>query len=283
MDDRATVVGLLAAALIGASILADRWGGIHDRVLPPRSERPARALSFGSIAENYERYRMGYPDELVAAVLHYAGRPVRRALEVGAGTGKATRLIAGHGIDVTALEPDADMAQVLRRTTRGLPVRVEIMPFEPYRAGQPFELLYAAEAWHWTDPAHRWAGAARLLEPRGVLALFGRRQQLVDPAYAAAVEVIERRVFPDFDEPAGTPWSSADIGNAEGLTDVVEATLPSVSRFTAERFVAREGTSSAYLVLGAPERDRALREIRAVLPDEVDVDTTVRLTLARRN
>jgi hypothetical protein len=89
-------------------------------------------------------------------------------------------------------------------------------------------------------------------------------------------------VFPDFDEPAGKPWSSADIAGAEGLTDVTEPTLPSVTRLSAERFVAREGTASAYLVLGAHERAEALREIRSALPDEVAVDTTVRLTLARR-
>ena len=53
-----------------------------------------RALSFGAVASAYERYRPGYPDELVDEVLAYAGRPVRTALEVGAGTGKATRAFA---------------------------------------------------------------------------------------------------------------------------------------------------------------------------------------------
>jgi len=77
-----------------------------------------RGLSFGSVANQYERYRLDYPDELVDAVLQYAGGPLRSALEVGAGTGKATRLFASRGIEVTALEPDAEMAPVLERTTR---------------------------------------------------------------------------------------------------------------------------------------------------------------------
>ena len=54
-----------------------------------------RALSFGSVAAAYERFRPGYPDALVDQVLTYAGRPVRTALEIGAGTGKATRAFAG--------------------------------------------------------------------------------------------------------------------------------------------------------------------------------------------
>ena len=68
-----------------------------------------RALTFGSVATDYERYRPGYPDDVVAEVLAYAGRPVTTALEIGAGTGKATRVFAGHGVRVTATDPDAAM------------------------------------------------------------------------------------------------------------------------------------------------------------------------------
>jgi hypothetical protein len=45
-------------------------------------------LFFGSVADRNERYGLGYLDELFAAVLRYAGRPIGVALEVGAGTGK---------------------------------------------------------------------------------------------------------------------------------------------------------------------------------------------------
>ena len=74
-----------------------------------------RALKFGSVASAYERFRPGYPDELVDQVLAYAGHPVRTALEIGAGTGKATRVFARRGIAVTATEPDAAMLTELRK------------------------------------------------------------------------------------------------------------------------------------------------------------------------
>ena len=45
-----------------------------------------RALSFGAVAEAYERFRPGYPVKLFDLVVTYAGRPVRTALEIGAGT-----------------------------------------------------------------------------------------------------------------------------------------------------------------------------------------------------
>src|SRR3954454_8565176 len=74
-----------------------------------------RALSFGARAEAYERFRPGYPVALFDLVMTYAGRPVRTALEIGAGTGKATRLFAGRGVTVTATEPDAAMLAELRK------------------------------------------------------------------------------------------------------------------------------------------------------------------------
>jgi len=58
---------------------------------------PGRALSFGEIAEAYERFRAGYPVQLFDMVMAYAGQPARTALEIGAGTGKATRLFAQRG------------------------------------------------------------------------------------------------------------------------------------------------------------------------------------------
>src|SRR5690349_24247882 len=68
-----------------------------------------RALSFGVVAEAYERFRPAYPVELFDMVMAYAGQPVRTALEIGAGTGKATRLFAQRGVTVTAVEPDGAM------------------------------------------------------------------------------------------------------------------------------------------------------------------------------
>jgi SAM-dependent methyltransferase len=241
-----------------------------------------RALSFGSVAEAYERYRMGYPDELVRTVVGYAGRPPRNALEVGAGTGKATRLFAGKGIPVTALEPDADMARVLRRTTSGLPVRPLVVTFEEFRAAARFELLYATAAWHWTDPTLRWARAAELLEPGGVLALVGRPDRLADAELAEQVAELERGILPDADEPAGVRWSIEDIRRAGGFTDVEQRDVPHSTTVTAAEWTARLGTASAYLVLDPAARAEGLRRIRAALPVEVAIDTTVQVSLARR-
>ncbi len=60
-----------------------------------------RANSFGSAAESYDRHRPAYPEELIDHVLAYAGQQAEQGvLDVGAGTGKATLLLASSGLTV---------------------------------------------------------------------------------------------------------------------------------------------------------------------------------------
>src|SRR5437588_9250645 len=89
-----------------------------------------RRLAFGSAAALYDALRPSYPSELIDDVLALAGQPTR-ALEVGAGTGKATTLFAGRGVSVLALEPSAEMAALWRRNCEPFAnARIEQTDFE---------------------------------------------------------------------------------------------------------------------------------------------------------
>jgi SAM-dependent methyltransferase len=133
----------------------------------------ARRLSFGSVAEQYDRTRPSYPDALIDDVLAYGSG--RRALEVGAGTGKATVLFAQHGASVVALEPDAGMAAIARRNCAQYPsVTVELIDFERWHlpADPSFDVLVSAQAWHWVTPGVRTSRAGDVLVDGGAIALF---------------------------------------------------------------------------------------------------------------
>jgi len=246
------------------------------------TDRAARNLSFGSVAADYERYRLEYPDEVVDAVLRYAGRPIRSALEVGAGTGKATRRFASRDITVTALEPDPRMAEMLAATTRHLPVTPVAATFEAFASGPAFDLVYAAASWHWVDPGVRTAHAAELLVPGGVLALIGMLGDLADPALYAAVDEIERRAFPSRVGTDVRPWSIDEVTDHGAFTDVEQRTLQHPLTSTPDEFIARLGTVSAYLMLNRADRAAAFERIRAVLPERFELDGAVHLVLARR-
>src|SRR4051812_3647185 len=88
-----------------------------------------RRTSFDAQAERYDAARPSYPEALAADVL---ARGVRRTLEVGAGTGKATVLFARRGASIVALEPGAKLAAVLRRNVAGLDVAVHETTFEAF-------------------------------------------------------------------------------------------------------------------------------------------------------
>jgi SAM-dependent methyltransferase len=249
-----------------------------------------RALSFGVRAEAYERFRPGYPAELFGMVMAYAGRPVRAALEIGAGTGKATRLFAERGVMVTATEPDGAMIAEL---VKHVPANVKAVQaaFEDLRPGERYGLVYAAAALHWTSPQGRWPRVAALLEPGGVFASFGGPAQLADPAVEEAVRAA-RAPFLDSDDvpyPEGTPpghgmrWPGTELQRSEWFTDVQQLVIERHLTMSARDYVGHLSTISAYLELPDLEQEQAYSQILRVLPATVEVAADITAHLARRH
>ena len=247
-----------------------------------------RALSFGSAAAAYERYRRGYPEALVDAVLAYAGRPVRTALEIGAGTGKATRVFAARGISVTATDPDAAMLAELRRhvpsTVTTFRAALEDLAPDPVH-----DLVFVAAALHWTRPEGRWQRIASQLGPSGVFASFGGQLHLADPDVDAAVTAVRSRVLAgdDVPSPDGTSsespmqWPGTELQECATFADVRQVVLPRTLEEPADEYVGHLSTISAYLQLPEQVRAGVLAEIAAVLPPRVRLVGDVTLHLAR--
>jgi trans-aconitate methyltransferase len=145
----------------------------------------ASRTSFDRSAELYEAARPSYPEALVDEAVARSGIPAGgRILEIGAGTGKATRPFARRGYPIVALEPGAKMAAVLRRNVAAFPrVAVEETTFEAWSgADRSFDLVVSAQAFHWVDPAVRYVKTAAALRPRGALALIRNETAGLDPA-----------------------------------------------------------------------------------------------------
>jgi SAM-dependent methyltransferase len=250
---------------------------------------PGRALSFGAVAAAYERFRPCYPAELADRVLAYAQRPIRTALEIGAGTGKATRAFTGRGITITATEPDPAMLAELRKHVPPDVITVQAA-FEDLRLTESFGLVFVAAALHWTEPAGRWPRMAALLEPGGVFASFGGQTHLTDEAVREAVRAARAPFVADdgVPSPDGTPpdspmqWPGTELQRSDRFADVRQALVGHRLTMSARDYVGHLSTVSAYLQLETSQQEQVLDQIMQVLPEQVSVTADVTLHLARR-
>ena len=252
-----------------------------------------RGRVFGEVAGEYDRIRAGYPAALVDDVLDYARLDSRPALEVGAGTGKATTAFAARRIAVTAVEPDPAMAAVLADRVAGTPggVTVSVCPFEEYAPDRPYGLLFSAQAWHWVDPAVRWERAAAALVPGGALALFWNVDHLSDPDVHAAIVSAHREHAPHIEVRGGpvdrsapeATWPRSELVTRPEFGELSERSYARSVTLSTVDYLALLATQSAYRILDEPVRDRLFATIADRLGDrELRFVLETTLYLARR-
>ncbi|GIZ97451.1 hypothetical protein TTY48_20630 [Tsukamurella sp. TY48] len=134
-----------------------------------------RALSFGAIADAYDRLRPRYADSTVDAIAAGAAT----AVDVGAGTGILSRQLRDRGLDVLVVEPDAAMAEVARAS--GVPA--EVATFEEWdTAGCTYDLVTFGQSWHWVDADAAVPRLAGLLNPGGRVALLWNKLRPTTPS-----------------------------------------------------------------------------------------------------
>jgi SAM-dependent methyltransferase len=151
-----------------------------------------RSRLFDQEAEAYDRFRPTYPDAVIDELLGPvpAGLDV---LEVGCGTGIASRQMAQRGAKVLGVELAPRMAEIAR--DHG--VDVEIAAFEAWdAAGRTFDRVTSAQAWHWLDLPIATAKAAAVLRLGGTLGLIWNVGCQPDDLADALEEVYESIVPP---------------------------------------------------------------------------------------
>jgi SAM-dependent methyltransferase len=237
------------------------------------TDRQTRALSFGSVASDYDRFRPSPP----AAALDLLIPPGAQAvLDLAAGTGAVTRMLAGRAPGIIAVEPDERMRAVL---SAGCPAATVL-------AGQgediplpdaSVDVVVISSAWHWLDPERAVPEITRVLRVGGVLGVIWISRDTRVPWVAefnqlaresreadrpADGEPGRRRRMVEF--PAGTPLSPPE-------TLTVEYSLP----MTSEQLSGLLSTYSGVITLGPQARADFSRRVRAFLDrqpwDHVDL------------
>ncbi len=126
-----------------------------------------RSLSFGAQAAAYERGRPSYPPEAIDWLLPAGARDV---LDLGAGTGKLTTRLVERGLNVVAVDPIAEMLEVLSAALPQTPALLGTAEEIPL-PDNSVDAVLVAQAWHWVDPERAIPEVARVLRPGGRLGL----------------------------------------------------------------------------------------------------------------
>ncbi|UJP11592.1 class I SAM-dependent methyltransferase [Microbacterium sp. KUDC0406] len=140
-----------------------------------------RATSFGTAASSYEAGRPDYPFEAVAWMLDRLTDGARRIVDVGAGTGKLTRVLteAAEG-EVVAVDPDSEMLAALHVQSPQVPTFIGTAESLPLPDAS-VDAAVMGQAWHWVDPEPASAEIGRVVRPGGVLGLIWNvRDERVD-------------------------------------------------------------------------------------------------------
>ena len=232
-----------------------------------QDERPGHASSFGRAAAAYARHSPDYAPAAVRWALE--GAPGLRVLDLGAGTGKLTAVLAGLGAEVVAVEPDLAMLAELRRglpAVRALPGSAEAIPLPDASV----DAVLAGNALHWFDMDLAGPEIARVLAPSGVLAgLWNLVDNRID--WVAGLEHVSgpAAIGP---RDTLTSWRAGTVDaylTADGLTahfgPPERAEFPHGQRRTAASLVETLGTRAGVLVMPEPERAAALGRIGAFL------------------
>ncbi len=208
------------------------------------------ARSFGAFAAAYDRGRPAYPPEAVA----WMTGTDKIVLELGAGTGKFTRLLVDRGHGVYATDIDDAMLAVLRENLPDVPTAAapaEEIPMPDHCV----EVVVSAQAFHWFDFDKALAEISRVLIPGGTLALvwnerderipwvrrlgelIGSGEQLRDRSDL----LIESELFTDLETAEFKYWQQLD---RDGLVDLVTS-------------------RSAYITADEATRSAKLAQVRA--------------------
>ncbi|MGP9695480.1 class I SAM-dependent methyltransferase [Brachybacterium sp. AOP25-B2-12] len=218
-----------------------------------RARHRELGAAFADQGEDYDRLRPGYPSAVIDTIRRWAGPSARDAVDLGAGTGKLTLLLAARGLQVTAIDPSGSMltaldaagdphvtSRVARAESTGLP-------------DASADLVTAAQSWHWFDTAAVCREVTRVLRPDGVLVLVWNTLDVQIPWVHRYSRIMHAGdvLKDDFEPPV-----------AEGLDLVDRVVVRWEDRRTATELVDLARTRSYVIAAEPARRETVLANLR---------------------
>lgn len=224
---------------------------------------PRAAQGFSASSRAYERGRPSFPAAAVDLVRRTLGAQAGATiLDVGAGTGKFTRLLVGGGVRLVAVEPVGPMRAILREEVPSALAVAGVAERLPLRAGA-VDGIVVAQAFHWFDGVRALEEFQRVLRPGGAVTLVWNVRDERVPWVGAISKVIEplRSGTPSHRDAA---WRDA-LAASHAFTVPVEETFPNEQPMTPETIVDRHLSISFVATQPRAERERVAEAIRHIV------------------
>jgi SAM-dependent methyltransferase len=250
-------------------------------------------FTFDAVATAYTVARPEYPEALIDDVVVYADLAATdKILEVGCGTGQATKSFGRRGFRIVAIDPGAALLRAAGKNLAEFP-QIELLEttFEALAATPAaFRLLVAAQSWHWVSPEVRFVKAAEVLAEGGSLAVFG------NVPVGLPVTILEdfKQIYLRRTGMWGPPpeaWYLRD-GPVKGLFDasglfgpVTHNAYSWKCHYTTSSYGSFLTTQSGYRMLAPEKREALLTEITKAIDRHggaFDMEYQAHLYIARR-
>ena len=237
---------------------------------------PELRLTFNRVASLYDEVRPGYPDELIEDVIALSGiSSDGKILEVGCGTGQATRPFAERGYDMLCLDIGAELIEIAKKELHQLGnIAFSVCSFEDWSPDCSFDLIISSTAFHWVDPAVRYVKAAEVLSETGALAVFSNTHIRKDEGFFADVQDVYRRHVPEWCQPSENAKPSSPTSSVEpGLDRFSEPTGQVYlwdAYYTAKEYVRLLNTYSGHIALPDQKRQGLFDDIEEFINVKYD-------------
>jgi len=216
------------------------------------------AATFERIAGEYDFGRPSWP----AAAVESVGLPRDAVvLDLGAGTGKLTRVLLEHFDHVIAVEPLPAMRALIPPEAEMLDGTAESIPL----ADASLDGVFCGESFHWFDWSRALPEIARVLRPGGALSMLWNRGR---HGFVPEIEAILDRIShsPGEKRYRAFAWRAAFAG--QPFEPLRHSTFVNEHDASRDELLARIGSWSQLTTMEPGEREQVLDEIRPHLADQ---------------
>ena len=211
---------------------------------------------FNTAATLYDEVRPGYPEKLIQDVVDLSGLSDHsKILEIGCGTGKATRPFAERGYEMVCLDIGADLIAVAKGKLKVFPnVSFVEHAFEAWEPDGKFDLIISATAFHWVDPKVRYLKASEVLQSKGFLAVFSNQHVRKDEGFFAESQSLYDKYYPPLT--TNRPTHATNFPGVEAFQDPIKRVYPWTQTYSSEQYIKLLNTYSDHIAL--PDENRHL-------------------------